>query len=280
MSVLPAGSVHFVCIDPGNYFSEKSRARKAIFLTLSKIMKNLYIGTSGWNYKHWSEGVFYPSHISKSHWLEYYASVFNTVELNVTFYRLVPKNNFQDWAKRTPANFRFVVKGSRFITHIKKLKDSRQPFELFMENASGLGEKFAAVLWQLPPVFKKNLERLEEFLCLLKATGIRQVFEFRNSTWFSDDVYKLLESHNACLCIAHSGKFPCVREITTDFLYLRFHGGRSIYSCDYSEAELKEWARFAAKSECKDVFGFFNNDACGYATKNALRFRELLEIRN
>jgi uncharacterized protein YecE (DUF72 family) len=190
----------------------------------------------------------------------------------------VQRKTFQNWYKRTPKSFYFVAKGSRFITHIKKIKGIGEPLKLFIENVIELKEKLTAVLWQLPPSFKKDLKRLEPFLKLLKKTKVRQVFEFRNDTWFDREVYTLLKKYNACLCIAHSGRFPCVKEVTSDFLYLRFHGsGRALYSAKYSQKQLKEWAAFARKFPDQDIFAFFNNDAYGYAVENALRFRELLE---
>lgn len=240
-------------------------------------MPKVCIGTSGWNYSHWADGVFYPKGLSQSKWLEYYTKFFNSVELNVTFYRLVKKQTFQNWRKGTPQNFYFIAKGSRFITHIKKLSTPEEPLGLFMDNACELKEKLVAILWQLPPSFKKDLKRLETFLKLVKKTPIRQAFEFRNNTWFNKEVYQLLKKYNTCLCIAHSNRFPCVKEVTSDFLYLRFHGQESLYSSNYSDKELKEWAGFAKQFKSKDIFAFFNNDAYGYAVKNALKFRELLE---
>jgi len=254
-------------------------------------MSKLFIGTSGWNYPHW-QGIFYPQELSQSKWLEYYTQFFNAVELNVTFYRLVQQKTFQNWYKRTPKDFYFVAKGSRFISHIKKLKGVKESFDIFFDNAKELKEKLAAILWQFPPSFsrqsfdirrdpatagKKDLKRLEVFLKLLQKTKIRQVFEFRNDSWFDKEIYTLLKKYNACLCIAHSNRFPCVKEVTADFLYLRFHGGESLYSSNYSDKELKEWVDFAKERKNKDIFTFFNNDAYGYAVKNALKFRELLE---
>ncbi|PIQ88259.1 MAG: hypothetical protein COV72_09095 [Candidatus Omnitrophica bacterium CG11_big_fil_rev_8_21_14_0_20_42_13] len=237
----------------------------------------IYIGTSGWNYPHW-RGVFYPEGLAQKNWLAYYVNFFNGVELNVTFYRLPQKEIFENWRKNTPKNFRFAAKGSRFITHIKRLKDVKAPLNLFFKNASGLGEKMAAVLWQLPPAFKQDLKRLEPFLKLIKKTKIRQAFEFRNQTWFNEETYALLKEYNACLCIAHSGgRFPCIKETTSDFLYLRFHGVGALYSSNYSDKELKGWAEFAKKHRDKNLFAFFNNDARGFAVKNALRFRELFK---
>lgn len=239
-------------------------------------MSVIFVGTSGWNYPHWAGGVFYPAALSEGKWLEYYAEFFNAVELNVTFYRLVQKKTFENWRIRTPKDFCFAAKGSRIITHIKKFKTSKEPLDLFTNNVSGLKEKLGAVLWQLPPAFKKDLKLLEAFLKLLKKRQ-RQAFEFRNESWFDEEVYSLLKKYNAALCIAHSGRFPCVKEVTADFLYLRFHGSESLYSSNYSDKELREWAGFVGKYRDKDIFAFFNNDACAYAIKNALKFKEFLE---
>ena len=255
-------------------------------------MPRLFIGTSGYSYPHW-QGVFYPEGLKQTKWLEYYAKFFNCVELNVTFYRLVQKKTFENWYKRTPKEFYFVAKGSKFITHIKKIKGIQEPLRLFVENVVGLKEKLSAILWQFPPSFKKELRHLEAFLKLLKKTKIqkiRQAFEFRNSSWFDKEVYRLFKEYNACLVIAHSSCFPYVKETTSDFIYLRFHGEDSLYSSDYSDKDLKEWAEFikefsafggsASGGKDKDIFAFFNNDASGYAIKNALRFKELLEKAN
>lgn len=239
-------------------------------------MSRLFVGTSGWNYPHWQE-VFYPQELNQAKWLEYYTKSFNCVELNVTFYRLVPMKTFEHWRKRTPEDFYFVAKGSRFITHIKKIKGVNESLKLFIDNAKGLKEKISRSLMAITTQFKKDLKRLESFLKLVKKINIRQAFEFRNVSWFNKEVYALLKEYNTCLCIAHSIRFPCVREITADFIYLRFHGGDSLYSSNYSDKELKEWATFAKKFPNKDIFAFFNNDAYGYAVKNALKFRELLE---
>ena len=236
----------------------------------------IYVGTSGWNYPHW-KGVFYPNGLSQTKWLQHYIKFFNCVELNVTFYRLVKKKTFQNWRETSPKDFYFVAKGSRFITHIKRLNDIKQPLDLFLDNALGLEEKLVLVLWQLPPSFKKDIKRLAAFFKLLKKTNLRHSFEFRNDTWFDKEVYQLFKEYNFCLCIAHSPRFPCQRIVTADYLYFRFHGQELLYSSNYSDRELKDWARFAREfKKSKDIFAFFNNDAHGFAVKNALRFRELL----
>jgi len=231
------------------------------------------VGTSGWVYNHW-RGVFYPYDLPQYKWFEYYTKFFNAVELNVTFYRSIKKEVFKNWFKRSPEDFYFVVKGSRFITHIKKLK-GKDTLETFFDSCSELKYKLAGILWQLPPGFKKDLLRLEAFLENLKKFKMRNIFEFRNKTWFTKETYDLLRNHNACLCIADSSLWPKKKEITADFIYLRFHGRDGIYSANYSDKELKEWAEFALSIK-RDIFAFFNNDAFGFAVKNALKFKQFL----
>lgn len=237
-------------------------------------MLKLFIGTSGWNYSHWKE-VFYPAGLSQNKWLRYYANFFNSVELNVTFYRIVRKKTFENWYKNTPKNFYFIAKGNRFITHIKKLKGCKDSLDLFFSNSSALEEKLACVLWQFPPSYKKNLASFESFLKILKKFKVRQAFEFRNDSWFDEEVYDLLKAKDHCLCIADSSRWPCTKQLTASFVYLRFHGRDGVYSGNYSDGTLKEWALFA-KNAKRDVFAFFNNDSRGHAVKNALEFRELL----
>ncbi|MFH0877149.1 MAG: DUF72 domain-containing protein [Candidatus Omnitrophota bacterium] len=239
-------------------------------------MARLWVGTSGWNYAHWANGVFYPQGLKSAEWLKYYAKFFNAVELNVTFYRQVQKKTFEHWRRVTPRNFCFVVKGSRFITHIKRLKDVKGSLEMFFDSVGALKAKCGAVLWQLPPGFKKDSHRLEGFLKLLQKKKIPQVFEFRHATWFQEDVVALLKSYRACLCIAHSDRFPCEKMVTANFLYLRFHGPGGLYGSRYTSAQLKSWVRFAREFKKKNIFVFFNNDACGHAVENALAFEKLM----
>lgn len=245
-------------------------------------MGQVFIGTSGYNYDHWSNGVFYPEGLSQKEWLEYYSDHFDTVELNVTFYRLLKKKIFENWYKRTADDFVFVTKGSRYTTHLKKLKDPRESSIKFFRRAAGLKEKLGAVLWQFPASFKLNKERLENFCEALEgiefAKKNRHVFEFRNKEWFCKDVYDILEKHNHSLCIAHSSKWPCVKKITTDFVYLRLHG-EELYSSNYSDGELQKWSKKIKHwiDKDKDVYVYFNNDAKGYAVKNALQLKEILK---
>ncbi len=240
--------------------------------------KQILVGTSGYNYFHW-KNVFYPQEISQRQWLEYYAQHFNTVELNVTFYRLPQDKAFVSWYRRTPGSFKFVLKGSRFITHIKRLKDCKEPLDLFFSRASLLQEKLICILWQMPPSFEANTGILENFIKLLKkGPAVYHSFEFRNKTWFRKETYELLKNYNMNLCVADSPSFPYTEEITSSFVYLRFHGGKTLYGSEYSEEELKAWVQKAKTwlKKTEALFAFFNNDYKGFAVKNALKFKELL----
>lgn len=263
-----------------------------IFCALSSCLKTLmcyfwnmaktYVGTSGFNYKHWAGGVFYPNGLPQSQWLDFYSQRLDTVELNTTFYRLPQKSVFEGWYEQVPGNFIFAVKGNRFITQQKKLKDPEEPVKKFFDNAIGLGDKLSIVLWQLPPNFSANPERLTKFCETLKknavATTVRHTFEFRHESWFLVDVYKILRDFGYALCIADSPVWPLVEEATTDYIYIRFHGGHELYGSNYSDAELKNWAKKIKKwlAEGKDVYAYFNNDAHGYAVQNAKKLKELL----
>jgi uncharacterized protein YecE (DUF72 family) len=205
------------------------------------------------------------------------------VELNVTFYRLPQESTFMGWYKRVPEDFLFVIKGSCFITHIKKLRDCEEPLETFLNHAQHLKEKLGIILWQLPPGTQINIERLTRFCTLLSrfkvSRQVRHVFEFRHKSWYCEETYHLLRECKFSLCIAHSSRWPQVKVSTADFIYLRFHGGEVLYGSDYSEEELQRWASEAKHylKEGKDIFAYFNNDAYGFAVKNALRFKELVK---
>jgi uncharacterized protein YecE (DUF72 family) len=243
----------------------------------------ILIGTSGYNYPHWWNGVFYPFDLPQRKWLEYYTGYFETVELNVSFYRLPKKEVFESWYKRTPKKFSFAVKGSRFITHMKRLKDCREPLSLFLDHASPLKEKLGVVLWQLPPRFRFNKERLEEFCVLLstlpRSKHLRHAFEFRDESWVCQEAFRLLEEFKFGFCIAHGAGLPVVETVTSNYVYLRLHGGELLYGSNYSEKELKEWAKKIEnwKSKGKDIFIYFNNDAYGFAILNALTLKKLVQ---
>ena len=228
-----------------------------------------YIGTSGWVYSHWRD-VFYPPKLPQSKWLEFYTGYFSTVELNNSFYRLPSEQAFSNWRATSPEGFRYAVKVSRFITHIKRLKDVAEPIETFLERARHLNEKLGPLLYQLPPNMHRNDERLESFLSLLPK-GLRHVIEFRHQSWLDKGVFDRLRRHNIGFCVFDMPGLPCPLLATADFAYIRFHGSTGLYFSRYSDEELEEWAR-SISGLAKDldaVYIYFNNDAEGFAIKNA-----------
>ncbi len=238
-------------------------------------MASIRVGTSGWHYAHW-QGVFYPPGLPTREWLEFYARHFDTVEINNSFYRLPPRETFLAWSEKTPQGFLFAVKANRFITHVKRLLEPREALTRFFHNVGGLREKAGPVLFQLPPRWKADPERLRRFVRELPS-GHRYVFEFRDPTWFVPDVYRILEEGGCALCAASSPGFPEARVETADFAFLRFHGGKVLYGSKYSAEELAEWADYARDLLKKgmDVYAYFNNDAFGYAVEDARTFRRL-----
>ncbi len=233
------------------------------------------IGTSGWNYSHW-KGIFYPSDLAKTKWLEFYATQFDTVELNATFYRLPSEKTFQSWYKRTPANFLWSLKANRAITHIKKLKDVKEALDKFYKLVFWLKEKCGVVLFQLPPSLTFEEGLLKEF-CSLLNTNYRYALEIRHKSWINDNAFEILAKHNIAFCISDSaGRFPYYEAITADFVYIRLHGPAKLYASEYSEAQINEWAKKLIKWG-KDAFVYFNNDFSGYAVKNAKMLKQVIE---
>lgn len=235
----------------------------------------LRVGTSGWHYPHW-KGAFYPVGLKTDAWLSFYAERFDSVEINNSFYRLPSREIFSSWARSVPGHFIFAVKASRYITHRKKLKDPEEPLQRLMKSVAGLENKLGPILFQLPPRWNSNPERLRQFVKAL-SPGHRYAFEFRDPSWFSDEVYGILHEGNCAFCVASSRNLPWVGQVTADFSFMRFHGGK-LSGGKYSLGELKEAADFASGllSEGKDVYAYFNNDPYGYAVQNAGDFRELL----
>lgn len=236
----------------------------------------LRVGTSGWHYQHW-KGLFYPPGLGTGEWLSFYAEHFDTVEINNSFYRLPPRETFVSWRESTPRGFTFAVKANRFITHVKRLKDPREPLARFLRSASALEGKLGPILFQLPPRWKAAPERLRDFVRSLPP-GHRYAFEFRDPSWFVPEIYRILAEANCALCAASSPSFPEVRRATADFAFLRFHGGKVLYGSKYSREELAEWASYARRllREGRDVYAYFNNDAYGYALEDARLFLRLL----
>ena len=238
---------------------------------------NIYIGTSGWNYKHWL-GPFYPKKLPAAAMLEFYSRQFNTVELNNSFYHLPTIRAFESWRETVPDHFRFAVKGSRFITHMKKLKAPKTSSRKLFARVKYLDDKLGPILFQLPPHWSLNLERLATFLERLPAQ-YRYAFEFRDPSWFTNEVYELLRQHNAALCFYEMLGWSSPQALTADFAYVRLHGTESKYGGSYPKAALRQWANRIKqwRSESRNVYFYFNNDPEGHATRNALTLRELTQ---
>lgn len=245
---------------------------------LNHIMKKgkIYIGTSGWHYKHW-KNIFYPKDLKESEQLPYFAKIISTVEINNSFYRLPEISTFKSWYKEVPADFVFAVKGSRFITHMKKLKVDQQTIDDFMQRAGHLRDKLGPILFQLPPRWKVNTERFSDFLALLPA-GHRFAFEFRDHSWNISAIHRLLEQYGSAYCIYELAGYQSPTIVTAEFVYIRLHGPGNKYEGSYDEPSLTTWAqRCCTWSEHgKDVYLYFDNDQNAYATQNALTLIELL----
>ena len=238
----------------------------------------VHIGTSGWHYKHWV-GPFYPPKMAPSKMLRFYLERFDTVEINNSFYRLPAESAIEGWCRETPPNFCFAVKASRYITHNRKLNDPMNTVEKFMSVIQKLEKRLGPILFQLPPLWKLNLERLENFLDGLPKNH-RYVFEFRNPTWNVPDVFEALHRHNAAYCIYELAGYQSPIQITADFTYVRLHGpGANKYQGDYSDETLRTWAsRIEAwRQELKYVYVYFDNDQAAYAAKNALKLQAMLK---
>jgi uncharacterized protein YecE (DUF72 family) len=242
---------------------------------MAKAKCDIRIGTSGWHYSDWTER-FYPADLPKNSWLEYYAGHFDTVEINNTFYRQPKLQTFKNWRKQVPKNFLFVIKASRFITHIKRLKDVEESLERFFEGVRLLKSNLGPILYQLPPSMHKDLNRLKAFLKILPKKSV-SVFEFRHESWFSDDIYELLGDFNAAFCVHDLMDVP--RIITSDIIYLRFHGTTGRYQGNYSKPALQKWANWVKDNlkGKKAFFAYFNNDYNAFAVNNAKTLKQQFE---
>ncbi|AFZ22908.1 hypothetical protein Cylst_0575 [Cylindrospermum stagnale PCC 7417] len=237
----------------------------------------LQIGTSGWIYRHWME-IFYPAVLPNNQKLSFYAQHFSTVEINFSFYRLPEQSVFTSWRSQTPGNFIFAVKGSRYLTHMKKLKDPIEPLSRLMERASGLQEKLGPILFQLPHTWQINIQRLELFLELLPTYPQQKfTFEFRHSSWLTPQVYKLLERAGVALCLPVKPTIPLDIYLTADWTYIRMHSGQ--WGTGYSDEELAIWAEHILSflAQNIDVYIHFNNDPEGHAIRDAQRLYALLD---
>jgi len=232
----------------------------------------LHIGTSGWHYAHW-KGPFYPASLPESKMLQWYAREFDTVELNNTFYRLPGEKGVHAWREGSPPGFTFAAKGSRFLTHMKKLKDPVPGLDRFFQRIDLLREKLGPILFQLPPRFPRNSERLESFLEALPQ-GHRYAFEFRDESWQDAETYRILRKYEAGWCIYDLAGFQSSMEITADLTYVRLHGPGNAYQGKYGFADLERWCKRIQDWQLADSWIYFDNDQAGYAVENAREMKK------
>ncbi|HXH05656.1 MAG TPA: DUF72 domain-containing protein [Vicinamibacterales bacterium] len=239
-----------------------------------------WIGCSGWHYRHWGRGVFYPGSLPSRQWFAYYAARFDTVEINNTFYRLPERTTFVAWRRQAPPGFRFALKASRYLTHLRKLRSPADPLRRFFLRARALGPHLGPVLYQLPPRWGPDLARLEAFLAVLPRS-VPQAIEFRDAAWYADRTFALLERHGVALCLHDMPDSAPPRALVGPFAYVRFHGTTARYGGRYGERQLAEWAEWMAGvlARGREVYAYFNNDAGGHAPHNALTLRALLSTR-
>ena len=250
-----------------------------LFVALISLMMNqgrICIGTSGWNYPHW-RGAFYPQELPQREWLRYYSDRLQSVEINNTFYQLPERSTMEQWKASVPDSFLFSVKASRYITHMKKLKDPERSTGRFFRSIEPLGDKIGPILFQLPPRWKRNPGRLEGFIERLPP-HYSYTFEFRDPSWFDRQTYRVLERAGAAFCIYHLAGDLSPKTITADFVYIRLHGPGDAYEGLYDSQTLSGWAgAIAAWSRGgREVYCYFDNDQKGYAAKNAIELREML----
>jgi uncharacterized protein YecE (DUF72 family) len=238
-------------------------------------MTQIRIGCSGWEYAHW-RGNFYAADLPRTGWLEHYATIFDTVEINNSFYRLPSPATMAAWRDRVPRRFLFAVKASRFLTHMKKLKDPEEPIARLFASARQLRSTLGPVLYQLPPRWTYNLERLEHFLDALPRR-VRHVVEFRDPSWYRDETFAALERRRVAWCLHDHPHAPTGRDrVVGPFVYIRFHGADGTYTGSYSNERLARWAEWIAlRAAERDVFAYFNNDVGGHAPRNAVTLKRL-----
>ncbi|HXW04499.1 MAG TPA: DUF72 domain-containing protein [Vicinamibacterales bacterium] len=234
------------------------------------------IGCSGWQYRHW-RADFYPPALPQRLWLEHYAGTFDTVEINNSFYRLPAAETFAAWRERVPRGFLFAVKASRYLTHMRKLKDPEAPLNLFFERATALGPRLGPVLYQLPPGWRKDVARLAGFVGRLPPRRLHAI-EFREPSWYADDALAVLDKRNVTLCLHDMPGSASGRTRVGGFAYVRFHGSGAKYGGGYPESDLREWARWihGERRAGRQVYAYFNNDVGGHAPRDAVRLRSMV----
>ena len=245
------------------------------------VMSHAYVGTSGWNYKHWANGEFYPKDLRPAEWLMFFSKQFSTVEINNSFYRLPSEAAYKNWRTQVPPGFVFSVKASRFLTHIKRLKDPAGPLDLFFSRTKHLRERLGPILFQLPPRFKASPDRLQIFLDALqrhtKTLGVRSALEVRDASWLVGNTFDLLHRYNVALCLADWRDTHVTGPLTANFVYVRRHFG-SAGGGNYGQQDLdrdvnltREWLKSGL-----DVYMYFNNDGGGHAIRNAAYVQQAL----
>jgi uncharacterized protein YecE (DUF72 family) len=243
------------------------------------LAQQIRIGCSGWQYRHW-RADFYPAELPASRWFAHYATRFDTVEINNSFYRLPPPETFAKWREQAPTRFLYAVKASRFLTHMKKLKDPEDPLSRFFQSARQLGPRLGPVLYQLPPGWRVDLDRFEVFLRALPK-GHRHTIEFRDTSWYNPRVFALMQNYSVALCLHDMQGSATDRLAVGPFIYVRFHHGTTKYGGRYSDDRLDDWADWLTQriADGMDVFAYFNNDTGGHAPRDAARLRDRLHVR-
>jgi uncharacterized protein YecE (DUF72 family) len=245
------------------------------------------VGCSGWQYAHW-RGNFYPAELPQARWFAHYALAFDTVEVNNTFYRLPGAATFAKWRDQAPPHFVYAIKASRFLTHMKKLKDPEAPLARLVDSARHLSPHLGPLLYQLPPAWPLNLERLEHFLRALAPAwaGVgrartRHAIEFREPSWYDERTFALLQRYKVALCLHDMQGSATGRRTVGPFIYVRFHFGTQKYGGRYDDRRLDEWGEWLADQAAhgSDVFAYFNNDTGGHAPRDAVRLRRSMQQR-
>ena len=240
------------------------------------VARDIRIGCSGWNYKHWRER-FYPKGLPVARWFQFYAEHFDTVEINNSFYRLPPPETFAKWRDQAPPGFCYAVKANRYITQAKKLLDPEEPLERMMTSVRHMGDRLGPILYQLPPSLGLNLDRLEQFLAVLPK-DVTSVFEFRDKSWYVPETYEMLERHGASFCAHDMAKSASPRLAVGPVAYVRFHGGVGKYWGRYSDERLLDWADWMLKQSKagRSVWAYFNNDIHADAIQDAQTLKSMV----